>query len=181
MVGSGGQRAAERTPPFVPAVTKAGELREEAVAGRCGGRRGREEAATLVVEVEVRRPERALELAHAPTRPRLGSWRALAGPQRRSSPTPRRGPAAELAGTWQPQPLHGASDLHRWREKMHFCIAVGLLGKMPALLPLLLERVFHPKNTMPNAFLLLHGVVEVSLMGPHYTVGPNLQKKKPNL
>jgi len=73
MVGSGGQRAAERPPPFVPAVTKAGELREEAVAGRCGGRRGREEAATLVVEVEVRRPERALELAHAPTRPRLGT------------------------------------------------------------------------------------------------------------
>ena len=71
--------------------------------------------------------------------------------------------AAELAGTWQPQPLHGASDLHRWREKMHFCIAVGLLGKMPALLPLLLEGVFHPKNTMPNAFLLLHGVVQVSL------------------
>ena len=103
----------------------------------------------------MRRPEHALELAHAA--------------------------AAELAGTWQPQPLHGASDLHRWREKMHFCIAVGLLGKMPALLPLLLEGVFHPKNTMPNAFLLLHGVVEVSLMGPHYTVGPNLQKKKPNL
>jgi len=60
MVGSSGQRAAERPPPFVPAVTKAGELREEAVAGRCGGRRGREEAAALIVEVEVRRPERGL-------------------------------------------------------------------------------------------------------------------------
>jgi len=30
------------------------------------------------------------------------------------------------ASTSQPRPLHyGASDLHRWRENMHFCIAVG--------------------------------------------------------
>ena len=107
-VGCGGRRAAERPPPFVPTVTTAGELSEEAVTGRCGGRRGREEAAALIVEVEVQHPERGLgaharpgeatagelarargataaELAYAPARPggrARGHLAASAAPRR---------------------------------------------------------------------------------------------------
>ena len=116
MVGSGGQRAAERPPPFVPAVTKAGELREEAVAGRCGGRRGREEAKALVVEVEVRRPEHALELACAPVRPGGRARGHLA-----ASAAPRRQRFASLE--------REDAFLHRgWPPRQNACLVASSVG-----------------------------------------------------
>ena len=49
---------------------------------------------------------------------------------------------------------------------MHFCIAVGLLVKMPTFFASSVGRraFFIQKNTVLNAFLRLPSIVEVSLM-----------------